>query len=210
MASCLAAESAVATQLYVVGPTSGLWTSSNSIDTSLLQATHRRRSASPARVVVLPHDMEFHAVEKGVSVNWASVCGASTKRLKVGFSRPGEILVRDRRKWQQLDLVDFDRHGTTPIDAADLHLRSRPEPVRDRDRSVRYSLPKIRAELHAPIVSQAPVAGPECGGPAVVATPVVPTLSRRSMTSSRGASAAGCGARVRYNSPLVGSATDLA
>ncbi len=109
---------------------------------------------------VLPHDMEFHAVEEGVIVDWASVCSASTKRLKVGFSRPNEILVCDRRKWQQLDLVDLDRHGTTPVDAADLHLRSRPEPVRDRDGSVCHSLPEIRAELHAAIVAPAEDAEP--------------------------------------------------
>jgi hypothetical protein len=42
-ASCPVAESAAATQRHVVGPTSELWTSRNSIDTRLLHVTLSRR-----------------------------------------------------------------------------------------------------------------------------------------------------------------------
>ena len=81
------------------------------------------------------------------------VCGASTKGLEVGLSRPSEILVGDRRERQQLDLVDLDHHGTAPVDASDLDLWSRPEAVGDGDGSVRHSIAEISAELHAAIVS---------------------------------------------------------
>jgi len=82
-------------------------------------------------------------------VDRAGVCSASTKGLKVGFSRSSKIVVVDRRERQQLDIVDLDHHGTAPVDTSDLDLWSRPEPVGDGDGSVRYSIAKIRAELHA-------------------------------------------------------------
>lgn len=101
----------------------------------------------------MPHHMELHAVEEGVIVDRAGVCSASMKGLKIGLSRPSEILGCDRRERQQLDLVDLDRYGTAPVDASDLDLWSRPEAVGDGDGSVRYSIADISAELHAAIVS---------------------------------------------------------
>jgi hypothetical protein len=81
------------------------------------------------------------------------VCSASAKGLNVGLSRPSKILVRDRRERQQVDLVDLDHHRTAPVDPSDLDLWSRPQAVRDRDLAVRYSIAKIRAELHDGILS---------------------------------------------------------
>src|SRR5256714_5364316 len=107
----------------------------------------------------MPHDMELHAVDEGVVMDRAGVCSASAKSLSVGLSRPSKIVVSDRRERQQLDLVDLDHHGTAPVDASDLDLWSRPEAVGEGDGSVRYSIAKIRAELHATIVS--PDAGAE-------------------------------------------------
>jgi hypothetical protein len=97
--------------------------------------------------------MELDAVEEGVVVDRAGMCGASTKGVKVGFSRPSEIVVCDRRERQQLDLVDLDHHGSTPVDASDLDLRSRPEPVGDGDGSIRHSIAEINAELHSAILT---------------------------------------------------------
>ena len=108
---------------------------------------------SPARVFLLPHDMKLHPVQDGVIVDGPGVCGASAKGLNVGLSGPSKILVRDRRERQQVDLVDLDQHGTAPVDTSDLDLWSRPEAVRDRDGSVRYSTAKVRAEPHAAILS---------------------------------------------------------
>ena len=82
----------------------------------------------------------------------AGMCGASTKGLKVGLSRPSEIFVCDRRERQQLDLVDLDHHGPAWVDASDLDLWSRPKPVGDGDGSIRYSIAEINAELHGAIV----------------------------------------------------------
>jgi hypothetical protein len=98
--------------------------------------------------------MELHAVQEGVIVDRAGLCSAPTKSLKVGLSRPCKIVVRDRRERQQIDVVDLDHHGTAPVDTSDLDLRSRPEPVRDRDAPVRHSIAEISAELHAAIVSR--------------------------------------------------------
>jgi hypothetical protein len=61
----------------------------------------------PVRVALRPDDMKLHAVEQGVLVDRAGVRSASTKGLKVGFSRRSEILVGDRRERQQLYLVDL-------------------------------------------------------------------------------------------------------
>lgn len=97
--------------------------------------------------------MELHAVEEGVIVDRAGVCRASTKGLKIGLSRPSEILVCDRRERQQLDLVDLNHDGTAPVDAPDLDLWSRPETVGDGNGSVRYSIADVSAELHAARVS---------------------------------------------------------
>jgi hypothetical protein len=102
----------------------------------------------PVRVALRPDDMKLHAVEQGVLVDRAGVRSASTKGLKVGLSRRSEILVGDRRERQQLDLVDLDRHGTAPVGASHLDLWPRPEPVGDGNRSVCYSIAKVRAELH--------------------------------------------------------------
>jgi hypothetical protein len=98
--------------------------------------------------------MELHAVDDGVIVDRAGVCSASTKGLNVGLSRLSEFLAGDRRERQQLDLVDFDDHGTAPVDPSDLDLWSRPEAIRDGDGSIGYSIAKIRAELHAAILSR--------------------------------------------------------
>jgi hypothetical protein len=117
------------------------------------RATVKRRSGSPARVVQLPRDMELHAVEEGVIVDRPGVRSASTKCLDVGLSRPSKILVGYRREWKQLEVIDLDHHGTAPVEASDLDLWSRPEAVGDGDRSVRNSIAKISAELHAAIVS---------------------------------------------------------
>jgi len=106
------------------------------------------------RVVLLPHDMELHAIDEGVIVDRARVCSASTKSLKVGLSRQREILVCDRRERQQIDVVDLDHHGTAPVHASDLDLWSRPEPVGDGDAPVSHSISEISAELHAAIVSR--------------------------------------------------------
>ena len=116
--------------------------------------TSSRRSGSPSRVVLLPHDMELHAIDEGVIVDRSSVCSTSTKSLKVGLSRQREILVCDRRERQQLDVVDLNHHGTAPVHASDLDLWSRPEPVGDCDAPVSYSISEISAELHAAIVSR--------------------------------------------------------
>lgn len=97
--------------------------------------------------------MELHAVEEGVIVDRAGVCSASTKGLKIGLSRPSEIVVRDRRERQQLDLVDLNHHGTAPVDASDLDLWSRPEAVGDGDGSVLYPIADISAEIHVAIMS---------------------------------------------------------
>src|SRR5436309_913302 len=97
--------------------------------------------------------MELHAVEEGVIVDRAGMCGAPTKGVEVGLSRPSEIVVGDRRKRQQLDLVDLDRHRPAPVDASDLDLRSRPQPVGNGDGSIRYSIAEINAELHHAIVT---------------------------------------------------------
>ena len=78
---------------------------------------------------------------------------ASAKGLNVGLSRPSKILVCDRRERHQIDLVDFDQHGTAPVDTSDLDLWSRPQAVGDGDGSARYSIAKGRAELHAAILS---------------------------------------------------------
>jgi hypothetical protein len=97
--------------------------------------------------------MELDAVEEGVFVNRAGVGGAPTKGLAVRLAGASEILVRDRREWQQVDIVDPNRHGTAPIDAPDLDLWLRPQPVGDRDSSVRNAIAEIRAELHVLIVA---------------------------------------------------------
>jgi hypothetical protein len=97
--------------------------------------------------------MELHAVEQGVIVDRTGVCRASTKGLNVGLARPSKILVGDRRERQQFELVDLDHHGTASVDASDLDLWSRPEAVGEGDDSVRYSIAKLGAELHAAIVS---------------------------------------------------------
>jgi len=97
--------------------------------------------------------MELDAVEEGVVVDRAGVGGASTKAVAVRFSGASEILVRDRRERQQVDIVDPNGYGTAPIDAPDLDLWLRPQPVGDGDSSVRNSIAEIRAELHALIVA---------------------------------------------------------
>jgi hypothetical protein len=97
--------------------------------------------------------MELHAVQEGVIVDRAGVCSASTKRLKVGLSRPCKIVVCNRRERQQIDVVDLDHHGTAPVDASDLDLCSRPE-LGNRDAPVSHSISEISTELHAAIVSQ--------------------------------------------------------
>src|SRR5262249_44189993 len=97
--------------------------------------------------------MELHAVEQGVIVDRSGVCRPSPKGFNVRLPRPSKILVRDGRERQQLDLVDLDHHRTAPVDASDLDLWSRPETVGDSDRSVRYSIAKIGAELHGAILS---------------------------------------------------------
>jgi hypothetical protein len=104
--------------------------------------------------------MELHAVEQGVIVDRAGVCSASTQGLEIGLSRPSEIVVSDRRERQQLDVIDFDHHGTAPVDASDLDLWSRPEAVGDGDGSVRYSIADLSAELHTAIVSPHAVSRP--------------------------------------------------
>src|SRR4051812_20503805 len=107
---------------------------------------------SRSRVVLPPHDMELDAIDEGVVVDRAGVCSASTKRLDVGLSRPSKVLVGDRRERQQVHVVDLDHHGSAPVDASDLYLWSRPEAVGEGDGPVRYSIPKLRAELHTAIV----------------------------------------------------------
>src|SRR5437868_230968 len=102
---------------------------------------------------MLSHDVEFYAIDDGVIVDRSGMCRTSTKCLKVGLSRSGEILVCDRRERQQLNLVDLDHDRTAPVGAADLDLRPRPEPIGDSDGSVRYSIAKVRTELHAAIVA---------------------------------------------------------
>jgi hypothetical protein len=97
--------------------------------------------------------MELHAMQNGVIVDGPRVCSSSAKGLNVGLSRPSKILVRDRGERQQVDLVDLDHHGTASVDTSDLDLWSRPEAVGDSDGSVGYSIAKIRAELHSPILS---------------------------------------------------------
>ena len=99
---------------------------------------------SRARVVLSPHHMELHAVDEGVIVDRAGVRSPSTKGLEIGLSRPGEILVCDRRERQQLDLVDLDHHGTAPVDASDLDLWSRSEPVGNRDAPLSHSISEIQ------------------------------------------------------------------
>jgi hypothetical protein len=108
--------------------------------------------------------MELHAVQDGVIVGGPGVCSASAKGLNVGLSRPREILVCDRRERQQIDLVDLDHHGTAPVDTSDLDLWSRPQAIGDGDGSVRYSIAKVRAELHAAIVSSDADAEPALQG----------------------------------------------
>jgi len=104
--------------------------------------------------------MELHPVHDRVIVDRPGVCSASTKSLDVGLPGPSKILIRDRRERQQLDLVDLDHDGAASVDASDLDLRSRPEAVRDGDGSVRDSIAKVRAELHAAIVSSGADAEP--------------------------------------------------
>src|SRR4030095_714415 len=68
--------------------------------------TTSQRSGLGERVAPRSHDVELHAVEQRVIVDRAGVGSASTKGLEGGLSRPCEVLVGDRREWQQLDLVD--------------------------------------------------------------------------------------------------------
>ena len=96
--------------------------------------------------------MELHAVQDGVIADGPCVCGASAKGFNVGLSRPSEVLVGDRRKRQQVDLVYLDQDGAAPVDTSDLDLGSRPEAVGDRDGSVGYSTAEVRAELHAAVL----------------------------------------------------------
>jgi quinol monooxygenase YgiN len=123
------------------------------VGASVARNRQDRRSESPTRVVLLSHDVKLHAIDERVVVNGAGMRSASTKRLKVGLSRSGEVLVCDRRKRQQLDLVDLYHHGNAPVDTSDLDLGSRPKAVGERDRSVCYSIANVWAELHAEIVS---------------------------------------------------------
>ena len=106
-------------------------------------------------VVPLARDMELDAVEQGVMPDRARVCRASTKGLDVELSGPGKVLVRDRREREQFDVVDLDGHGSAPVHAADLDLRSRPEAIRDGDGSVGDAIAELRTELHRAILSPA-------------------------------------------------------
>ena len=114
-----------------------------------------RRLGSPVVVIGLARDMELDAVEQGVMADRTRVCSAATKGLDVFLSGPSKVLVGDRREREQLDVVDLDRHGSAPVDAADLDLRPRPQAVRDRDGSVRHPIAKVRTELHRAILSPA-------------------------------------------------------
>src|SRR5438132_1645799 len=100
----------------------------------------RRLNTRTSRQV---HHMELDAVDEGVIVDRAGVCRASTKGLKIGLSRPSEILVGDRRERQQLDLFDLDHHRTAAVDASDLDLWSRPDAVGDGDGPLRYSIANV-------------------------------------------------------------------
>ena len=100
--------------------------------------------------------MELDPIQQSVLVDWTRVCGAATKGFDVDLAGLSEVLVGDRREREQLDLVDLDRHGFAPVDAADLDLRPRPQPVRNRDGSVCHPIAKVKAELHRAILSQAP------------------------------------------------------
>jgi len=102
--------------------------------------------------------MELDPVDEGVALDRTGVGRATTKGFEVGLPGASEIVVGDRGEWQQLDVVDLDQHRPAPVDAADFHLWPRPEPVRDRDGSVRYSITKIGAELHAPTLGPGGVA----------------------------------------------------
>ena len=114
-----------------------------------------RRLGSPVVVIGLARDMELDAVKQGVMADRTRVCSAATKGLDVFLSGPSKVLVCDRREREQLDVVDLDRHGSAPVDAADLDLRPRPQAVRDRDGSVRHPIAKVRTELHRAILSPA-------------------------------------------------------
>ena len=101
-------------------------------------------------------DMELDPIQQSVLVDWTRVCGAATKGFDVDLAGLSEVLVGDRREREQLDLVDLDRHGFAPVDAADLDLRPRPQPVRNRDGSVCHPIAKVKAELHRAILSPVP------------------------------------------------------
>ena len=100
--------------------------------------------------------MELDPMQQGVMVDWTRVCGAAAKGFDVGLAGLSKVLVGDRRKREQLDLVNLNLHGSAPVDAADLDLRPRPQAVRDRDGSVCHPIAKVKAELHRAILSPAP------------------------------------------------------
>jgi hypothetical protein len=97
--------------------------------------------------------MELHAAEGCVIVDRAGVCSASPKGFEVRLSRASKIVLGDRRKRQQIDLVDLDYRRTALLEPSDLDHWSRPQTVRNGDGSVGDSIAKIRAELHVTIVA---------------------------------------------------------
>ena len=118
-------------------------------------AERRQRLDEVGSIWPVADDVKLDAEDKSVILDRPSVCGASTKRLNTRLSSPHKIIVGDRCEREQLDLVDLDHHRTASVDTSDLDLWSRPEAVGDGDGSVGDSIAKVRAELHAAIVSPA-------------------------------------------------------
>ena len=93
------------------------------------QARPPRRD-EPPELTRLRHDVELDPVEEGVVVDRPGVGGAPAERFSVEFTGPPYVGLRHTRERHQLDRVDLDGDRPDSISAADLDLRSLPEPER--------------------------------------------------------------------------------
>ena len=92
--------------------------------------------------------VELDAVDERVVVDRAGVGGPRPQRLPIRLTRRGHVLVGHRREGQHLEVVDLEDHARGAVPAADLDLRSGPQPDRDGDLAARHRVAKISAEHH--------------------------------------------------------------
>ena len=99
-----------------------------------------------------------------VSSSTGPACAVpSAHGLAVGLAAPPDVGRGDRAEGHELHRRRPRSRRARPVAATDLHLRSGPQSVRERDRAVEHRVPQLRAEVHA---SDGTPASHPCSAPA--------------------------------------------